>query len=201
MLTNAETPQGPPISSEECPQERRSSADSYSPSNRTKRRSVVASVDPDNGDLSINHKHATSNGKRQKYTKTLSETLSTSNGKAKIFPSLREQREQLPIARGAALSFKSQPQYLSPSPLSAQVGSHSYAVSRRIMWSSSLVKRDLESRPSFLNTCSRMALTAGRSPSLSLGVSRQPLSPFASQLSRGKLLALSSGTRCALTSV
>ncbi|KAH9080685.1 P-loop containing nucleoside triphosphate hydrolase protein [Lactarius deliciosus] len=100
MLTNAETPQGPPISSKECPQERRSSADSYSPSNRTKRRSVVASVDPDNGDLPINHKHATSNGKRQKYTKTLSETLSTSNGKAKIFPSLREQREQLPIARG-----------------------------------------------------------------------------------------------------
>ncbi|KAH8998717.1 hypothetical protein EDB92DRAFT_1203080 [Lactarius akahatsu] len=100
MLTNADHPQGPPISSEECPQECRSSADSYSPSNRMKRRSVITSVDPDNGDLFINHKHATSNGKRQKYTRTLSETFSTSNGKAKIFPSLREQREQLPIARG-----------------------------------------------------------------------------------------------------
>ncbi|KAH9065546.1 P-loop containing nucleoside triphosphate hydrolase protein [Lactarius vividus] len=100
MLTNAETPQGPPISSEECPQDFRGSTDSYSPSNRMKRRSVTASADPDNGGLFTNHKHATSNCKRQKYTKTLSETLSASNGKAKIFPSLREQREQLPIARG-----------------------------------------------------------------------------------------------------
>lgn len=65
--------------------------------NGIKRRSPLASLDSDNGDLF----------KRQKThsTRTLSKTPSASNGKAKIFPSLREQREHLPIARGADLFF------------------------------------------------------------------------------------------------
>ncbi|KAF8272265.1 hypothetical protein EI94DRAFT_386235 [Lactarius quietus] len=94
MPTNAHS-----ISSEESPQE------SPSKTNGVKRRSPLASVDSHNGDLFVNHNHATSDFKRQKYsktlsTRTLSETLSASNGKVKIFPSLREHREQLPIARG-----------------------------------------------------------------------------------------------------
>lgn len=103
-----------------------SSADAYSLPNGIKRRSVVASLeDVDNNDPHINHKY--SSHKRQKNAtthsiRTLSETLLPPNGKAKVFPSLREQREQLPIAQGATCSFTWPTPLL---PLFAQVGSRS----------------------------------------------------------------------------